>query len=251
MPVFAISDLHLADGGPRDLFAREGRPYAFQAFLDHVAAEKGRLVVLGDLFDAWQCNLSKAVMHYLPLLDRLAAIKTRYVPGNHDCDLAYWSAAGQLRHPFFKRMGPPFLETIGGVRYKFQHGHEADPYNAPDMPGMGRLLTILSAVLADRHAGNRSCEGWFVNVLEKLARFHRWFWGRKSRTVEQIDTLSQAVRRGECDAVVAGHTHQPGHAETHYYNCGCWCAEVDTFVRIEDDGTARVYQWSGSMPFFW
>ena len=56
MPTFCVSDLHLCNRGPRDNFAYNGREARFSDFLDFVAASRGRLIVLGDLFDWWQAN---------------------------------------------------------------------------------------------------------------------------------------------------------------------------------------------------
>ena len=87
MPTYCISDLHLCDKGPRDNFCFNGREARFHKFLDHVETCNGRLIVLGDLFDWWQANLSDSVLAHLPLIDRLATMNAIYVVGNHDCAL--------------------------------------------------------------------------------------------------------------------------------------------------------------------
>ena len=63
----------------------EGREERFYKFLDYVEAEGGQLYVLGDLFDFWQANMSRAVVAYLDLLTRLDKMQAVYVVGNHDC----------------------------------------------------------------------------------------------------------------------------------------------------------------------
>ena len=108
--VFVISDLHMGDGGPRDNFAVGDRSRQLDLFLEMVAARQAELVILGDLFDFWQMNLSRVVTLRLPLLDRLAALNALYVVGNHDADLAYFIGTGLLSHRFFQRMSGP-LET--------------------------------------------------------------------------------------------------------------------------------------------
>ena len=94
MPIFCVSDLHLCDRGYRDNFAVEGREVRFYKFLDYVEAERAQLYVLGDLFDFWQANLSRAVVAYLDLLTRLDKMQAIYVVGNHDCDFigVHWPA---------------------------------------------------------------------------------------------------------------------------------------------------------------
>ena len=84
MNTFAISDLHLCDRGPRDNFSFNGREGRFNRFLDFVERSKGRLLILGDLFDWWQVPMGETILAYLPLLDRLAALGAEWVVGNHD-----------------------------------------------------------------------------------------------------------------------------------------------------------------------
>ncbi len=102
MSVYAISDLHMGDGGPRDNFAYGDREDRIQLFLDFVEDNHGRLVICGDLFELWQSNVSKVLTKRMWLLDRLARMEAVYVLGNHDADLRYF--VGQqhtwLGHPF-------------------------------------------------------------------------------------------------------------------------------------------------------
>ena len=74
MPVFAVSDLHLCERGPRDNFAFENREERFTNFLNMVEAAGGRLLILGDLFDWWKVPVGSAINAYLPLADRLAGM---------------------------------------------------------------------------------------------------------------------------------------------------------------------------------
>ncbi len=136
-PIFVISDLHMGDGGPRDNFPLNNREKELGLFLDYVAGQQAELIVLGDLFEFWQMNLSKIVVKHLPLLDRLAAMNATYVLGNHDADFDHFIGTGFLAHPLFQRMCGPFERQIGGKRFKFMHGHEVDPVNAGDTPGKG------------------------------------------------------------------------------------------------------------------
>ncbi len=79
MPIFCVSDLHLCDRGFRDNFAVEGREARFYKFLDYVEAERGQLYVLGDLFDFWQANMSRAVV--APGVDHLQEGQVRIDAG--------------------------------------------------------------------------------------------------------------------------------------------------------------------------
>jgi predicted phosphodiesterase len=48
--------------------------------------------------------------------------------------------------------------------------------------------------------------------------------------------------------VVYGHTHAPGRIGDYHFNTGSWARVNDTYVKIEDDGTAGVWEWVGTWP---
>ena len=246
MNTFIVSDLHLCDGGPRDRFAYGDRPEHFHSFLNFVEAQRGKLVIAGDLFDLWQCNLSKSVMHYMDLLDCLNEMEAVYIVGNHDVDLLHFVGTDFLNHPFFRRMSGPVVLNDGNLRVKIVHGHEADPYCADDMPGTSRILTTITGLLEDRNGGPMrgkwSVEELWVGTLEKMVSFHARFWGKKPRDVELIDGLKQYVDNGECDIVVGGHTHTPGRKGEWYRNSGSWCSRTNSFAYI-GDGMVQVFDW--------
>ena len=131
-PLYAISDLHMGDGGCRDSFAYGTHEAELMSFLDMVEAVCGRLVICGDLFELWQSNISKVLTKRVWLLDRLDRMKAIYVLGNHDADLRYFLFGERewLNHQFFRRMTDSFSQVIGGRRFHFTHGHAADPYCA-------------------------------------------------------------------------------------------------------------------------
>jgi len=148
---FCISDLHLGDRGPRDNFAVGGREDRLFRFLDHVEHEGGRLLILGDLFEWWQCGIRRTLVAYANLLQRLTDIDAAWILGNHDAaglvvDLDLYAAARlQVRGPF--------VETIGGRKWLFCHGHEGDPFCNQQNPGLGEISAILSGLIEDRNKG--------------------------------------------------------------------------------------------------
>ncbi|MHC4231149.1 MAG: metallophosphoesterase [Planctomycetota bacterium] len=87
--IIVVSDLHIGDGGPRDNFSVDNKEKKFNHFLDYVEQSDTELFVLGDLFDFWQANISRVVIHRLKLLDRLAQMQAVYVVGNHDADFEH------------------------------------------------------------------------------------------------------------------------------------------------------------------
>ncbi len=250
MNQFIVSDLHLVDGGPRDPFAYGDRLAQFNDFLDFVEKHSGRLFLAGDVLDLWRGNFSKATQHYAKLLDRLADMGAIYVVGNHDCDLKYFIGGEQLAHPIFKRLSGPIILDGGRKRIKIQHGHEADVYCAQDMPGMSRIMAIMSGQIEERNGSTvwhgYEIEDLFLGVLEKLVSFHEWFWGKKPRNEELTLGLKTAVDTGNCDIVIGGHTHEPGRIGDWYYNSGSWCTtRPNTFVWINDSNEVQVFDWAG------
>jgi UDP-2,3-diacylglucosamine pyrophosphatase LpxH len=249
MPIFAVSDLHLADRGFRDNFAVEAREARFHEFLDFVEGHDGRLYILGDLFDWWQTNLGNAVMAYLPLIDRLDAIGTRWVVGNHDNALVPLIGSKLMPdHQLFRRSRRAFEETIGGRRFAFLHGHESDPYCRDLNPGTGEITAIISGMLEDRNRGpfghgHHAVEDQFVGTLESALTFWRKLTLQRGRLDEMLEGVEKYRTEREADAVVYGHTHQPGRIGDYHFNTGSWARTNDTFVWIDDEGEAGLWEW--------
>ena len=257
MVTFAVSDLHAADRGPRDNFCYDGREERFNKFLDFVESDKGRLLILGDLFDWWQVPVGSAVMAYLPLLNRLAAMGAVWVVGNHDAALAPLIGTTLMpAHPLFAMACRPFMEEIGGKPFAFLHGHEADPYCSDVNPGTGEITAIISGMLEDRNKGpftrnHHAVEDQFVGTLEGALTLWRTLTFQHGRQAEMVAGVERyRIDRG-ATAVVYGHTHNPGRIEDHHFNTGSWARDHDTFVRIDDDGTAGVWEWVGTWPKPW
>jgi len=252
MPIFCVSDLHLCDRGYRDNFAVEGRETRFYKFLDYVEAEGGQLYVLGDLFDWWQANLSKSVCAYRDLLARLAHTGLSgalWVAGNHDSALTdFIGSEVELRGLELPAMCKAFETTIGGRRFAFLHGHESDPYCRDLNPGMGEVTAIISGLLEERNRGpfdryHRAVEDKFVGTLEGALTLWRKLTLQHGRLDEMLDGVEAWRKEAGADVVVYGHTHEPGHIGDYHFNTGTWARTNDTFVRINYDGLAAVWEW--------
>ena len=272
-PIYIISDLHLGDGGPRDNFAFDEKLDQFNLFLDMVEKEKGRLYILGDLFDFWQGNVGKILMNRKSLLDRFASLEAKYVVGNHDLDLEEFIDSDFLNHPFFERMSGPFIEEIGGRRFKFMHGHEVEPDRNERRPGWGKVLTIIRGIIEDRKGSPMfSAGGGVERVLIGLSKLFMGVWNfavnhfehakyknhdhlfkeeltptQEPHRVPDILKLYELNRRLEgYDVVVAGHTHRPRKIDPWYYNSGCWVGIRNHFLVISPEGNVELYEWNGS-----
>lgn len=256
-PFYAISDLHLGDGGPRDNFAYGTHEKELMSLLDMVEADHGRLVICGDLFELWQSNISKVLTKRVWLLDRLDQMKAIYVLGNHDADLRYFMFGERewLNHPFFRRMTDSFSQVIAGRRFHFTHGHVADPYCAGDTPGLGRITAIYSGLAEDRNGcpmldKYRTVEDKVVGRLESFVSLWNQLRGKPDRFTAINRRLRQLLVQpaNGYDVVVCGHTHFPGRIGDWHFNTGTWAERVNSFVCIDNDGTVSVFDWKSGHP---
>jgi UDP-2,3-diacylglucosamine pyrophosphatase LpxH len=252
MPIFCVSDLHLGDRGFRDNFAVEGREARFHEFLDFVEAEGGHLYILGDLFDWWQVNLSRSIRVYQDLLARLTHVGplgALWVVGNHDNALIHFIGSEiKLQGLEMPAMSRAFEAIIGGRRFAFLHGHESDPYCGDANPGIGEITAIISGLLEDRNRGpfdrhHHAVEDQFVGTLEGALTLWRMLTFQRGRLNEIIDGVEGWRKEAEADAVVYGHTHEPGTIGDYHFNTGSWARTNDTFVRIDEDGQASLWEW--------
>jgi len=273
--IFVISDLHIGDGGVRDNFPLNNRETELSLFLDYVAGQQGELIILGDLFEFWQMNLSRIVMTHMPLLDRLAAMNAAYVLGNHDADLDAFIGTGFLSHPLFQRMCGPFAKEIGGKQFKFMHGHEVDPGNSDDWPEKGRIFCIVAGLFEDKNKSPVYPNGDYVeDDLERIgegllgpwtalaSRISRFFhMGGLGMAAEHLTPAQNADRARELlaryrqdkdangyDVLIAGHTHQPGRIGNWYFNSGTWARKTNSFVEIASTGYSAVFDWIEGRP---
>jgi len=268
--IYVVSDLHLGDGGPRDNFAADNKAQQFSLFLDFVESQNGEILVLGDLFEFWQANISRALKQWMPIVNRLAQLQARYVIGNHDADFEEMIGTGLLSHPFFERMSGPFTQTIGGKVFQFMHGHELDPFNRDGTPGWGRILSILVGIMEDRKGSPLLSAGGFTEKsLLKLSRGFMWLWNMsvnrfeksKNRQIpmdfeasltpaqspEKVKGILALYHQDKLqkgyDVLVAGHTHKADSRGGWYYNSGCWVGLRNHFLRIEPDASVYVCEW--------
>jgi UDP-2,3-diacylglucosamine pyrophosphatase LpxH len=237
--IYCISDVHAADRGTRDNFNVKGREIRFYDFLKWVEQQQAKLYILGDLFDWWQVNFSSSINQYHGLLDKLDAMQSTYVLGNHDNTLMNFVYIDnniiEMPHPFFKRMSKPFVQTIGGRKFAFLHGHEFDPYCNKNNPGIGEIATIIAGMLEDLSngpfIGNLSVEDELKSI------------GSNSRLCDNIQAIEKYRQNNNIDVVIYGHTHTPGNIGNYHYNSGTWARQIDTFTKIDDEGQVSLWQW--------
>lgn len=258
-PQFCVSDLHMGDLGPRDNFAAmsDGKREAeFNAFLDYVESEQGELTIVGDLFELWQGNVSRVLTCRMPLLDRLADMGTRYLLGNHDIDLKYFTASSVgLSHPLFADMRFSHTICVGDKRILLIHGHEQDPYCCNEVPDFGRISAIYTGLKEDRNGGPLSkkyrgttIENQVLGKFFRVSALFRRLRGKPSHSDIMRQAVLTAWRTSNCHALLYGHTHEPGQfvcegRKLPIYNLGTWAEHTNTFARVSENGEISLLDW--------
>lgn len=271
--LFIISDLHIGDGSLRDNLIKDDKHILLHRFLDHVEKQNGVLLILGDLFELWRYKWSAILERWWKLLDRLAAMDVIYVPGNHDELLDTRYHTYRNTHSFLEKLHRPFLKTIGEKRFKFMHGHEADPMINRYWTTLLPALRILSGSLefgsdrclitSDRvsdtllEIAEQLLHGWQILTREFNHAIYAhldfptesWTWLRHPiRTRNMLARFYNHQQSGFYDITVTGHTHHAGHFGNWYYNCGCWTRQVVNYLTISPEGLIEVRNWTPNGP---
>lgn len=271
--IFFVSDLHLADGGPADLF--EGKDADFLAFLDHVAEHGDKLVILGDALDLYVAGSFERVLRaHKKVLRRLKELADEkevfYIAGNHDEEILIFEDL--LNFTVVERLVlPPDVLVL--------HGHEYDAYfKDEESNAWGRFLSIaharfeqfvgspIRAPLAtyDNRANRiahwlayhllRGAELWAASLVRlgfrRQARpWLRWvdFWNRCEQGDMQglFKEVQKRLPELAYKTLVCGHTHQPGVVklgDRTYVNTGTWTRDLTTYV-LWDGATFTCRDW--------
>jgi UDP-2,3-diacylglucosamine pyrophosphatase LpxH len=244
--IYVISDLHLGNKGTRDNFFARGLD-RFYRFLDYVGSNE--LVIAGDAFEWFQCNLSESVMAYRELLERLGCHSgVRWIYGNHDASFTKFLGTGiRLVGINLPRYGLAFESTIGGKRFAFAHGHEFDSSCSSLNPGLGEVTAVLSGMLEDRNNGpnkaGHAIEDNFISALEAPLNLWRHLTLASGRDKEMLDNAELYRIQQKADYLIFGHTHNQGRFGN-CVNCGCWVRNRDGFTKIDDDGNVTMWTWN-------
>lgn len=277
-PVWFVSDLHLGDGTPSDVFF--GKDDLLLALCDRVEAEDALLVVNGDALDLQQAwSLRRIMVAHGPLLGRLSAMardgRLVYVVGNHDHDLTL----------FRDLLAFPVCDALhlGDVAL-VQHGHQFDPYIQRMLdhgqwhtvvhhlverllgtwirPPLGEFYTVSNRVvtwlahkvgLAARGARAIGARVGVDTPLadELLAHLDFFCWTNQGDSMGIFRPALQAATIGPWRMVICGHSHVPGVVRRGgriYANSGSWTFASSQYLRwdghaltCQDWTTGRVY----------
>lgn len=267
--VAIVSDVHLGDGSPGDLFGHKD-----DLFLSVLAREGGAAdvtVVNGDAVDHMQARSARRIEAAHPrVFDALREMARRkpvvYVLGNHE-------DPDDLRRTF------PDFDFVSALRVGddlcITHGHQFDLHWA-DGGGihfMARIHSFLESFFGlPIRQPFRDYDNWLNRIVHRL--FFRYtqglrlygaawkalgrrepydFWQRVDNFWARgqwgdLGCLFQCVQAylengAPWRTLVLGHSHQPGVVRVQdrvYANAGSWALELATYATIVD-GEVRVY----------
>ncbi|MCP4804711.1 MAG: hypothetical protein GY913_00895 [Proteobacteria bacterium] len=262
--VYVISDIHLGDGSPSDIFVAKDR--VLLEFLDQVDKEDATLVVAGDAIDfsqAWMfTNILKAHGKVLGAFSALAGKgRFHYVLGNHDHDLRLYKDV--LRFPVVHG-----IEV--GDHTCILHGYEFDPVIGKDIEAaeyrtkMHHLFeralgTWLRLPLEFHYTWWNRCSFWLFHKAvwfrRRLARFLDSLFDDTRHGRELDETIRywtrcqmgdpasifrpamKALAEGPYETLICGHSHLPGIVDgdegRRYANTGSWTFASSSVLRIE------------------
>ncbi|MBU1178897.1 metallophosphoesterase [Patescibacteria group bacterium] len=234
--ILAVSDLHLCDGGPEDKFC--GNEKNFEKVLNLAEKNNYQIVVLGDLFELWQCNdLEKIIRFYSGLLKRLSELNAIFILGNHDALIAQKLSSGGT---FLNMEVVPEKLIIN--KTLFMHGHRFD----------WTVSLFNRLVFFARIQIETPIEKYFSKSAAKLVKKFNDFWIKKmskfyqeggfSKTKEHYrkKAIKYAESLPEINRIVIGHRHKPDHVlmragnrKIEYYNIGSWVNNRQDYLILD------------------
>ena len=251
--VWFISDLHLGDGTPCDVFF--GKDNHLIALIERVEREGAVLVIAGDAIDfhqAWSfTRVLRAHQELFAALTRLGREgRLFYVIGNHDYDLSLFNELLSFQVCDELHIGREIL---------VRHGWQYDPYLSKSL-GRGHQWSTTIHHLIERYfgtwlriplgefytLGNRFVF-WlghkvylFAHLWETLQRsiggsterpdglkryFDYWAHGNMGDPMGMFRPAYEHLQEGQWRYIVCGHSHVPGvvpGGKGAYINTGSW-----------------------------
>lgn len=193
-----IADLHLDVGEPR----------LVESFVRHLesAASTPRLLVLGDLFDAWVGPAQARMPGAPPVIEALRALTRRgtpvdVVPGNRDflLDASFEAATGARLH------ADGFVGVFRGARTRFVHGDTLCTLDT----GYQRLRRVLRSRPVTWLAPRVPLVVGAA-VARRLRRASTRAVANKPSEEKSIqrDAVVSEARAFDCGTLICGHAHE-------------------------------------------
>jgi UDP-2,3-diacylglucosamine pyrophosphatase LpxH len=251
--IWFISDLHLGDGTPCDVFF--GKDNHLIALIERVEREGAMLVIVGDAIDfhqAWSfTRVLRAHQELFAAMTRLGREgRLYYVIGNHDYDLSLFNELLNFQVCDELQIGRNIL---------VRHGWQYDPYLSKSL-GRGHQWSTTIHHLFERYfrtwlriplgefytLGNRlffwvGHKGLFFaltwqalrtklglgeSMVDSIMRYaDYWARGNMGDSMGIFRPAIQHLREGNWQYIVCGHSHVPGVVpvgDGAYVNTGSW-----------------------------
>ena len=203
-PLFLISDVHAgALSQAEDDFAKR----QFENLTTIVAESKGRLIILGDLFDYWQESGSRTPkplndwLIHLHVLNKFPK-KTILITGNHD----HWAGAALAKYGFDIVRDHAMVTTPNGT-WLLIHGD-----------GLPNADLSLSRKGLNRHFRNPAFNTLFnllplairVSIMRAFSSYRKQRGIDKNEHAQTQLHLSKWLENHDFAGIVYGHTHIKG-----------------------------------------
>jgi UDP-2,3-diacylglucosamine pyrophosphatase LpxH len=262
-PIWFISDLHLGDGTPSDVFF--GKDRHLMALIESIPKE-GVLVVVGDAMDFHQAwTFTRILRAHQPLLSAMSELAKEgrlfYVVGNHDYDISFYKDLLNFRVCDELHIEQRFLVT---------HGYEYDPYIGSDLEGshlatkihhlLERYLnTWIRVPLGEFYTFPNRLLYWTVHKYASMVRLssfigkrfglhgigrkqleHLDYWARTQMgdPMCMFNPIMKRLQEDKWEAIVCGHSHLPGRIEKGgrlYINTGSWTFASSHYALWQND----------------
>lgn len=269
-----ISDLHLGDATPADVFF--GKDRHLIALIERVRAEGATLVIVGDAIDFHQAwTFARVLRAHQELFHELSDLaregRVYYVIGNHDFEITLFTGILNFRVCDELHIGEDILCV---------HGWQYDPYLSRTV-GKGhewsttihhlierylgtwlriplgefytkgnRLMFWLAHKLAIvAHAWSRAMRAlgrpWSARALDDYLDY--WARGNMGDPMGMFRPTWDDLGAGRWKAIVCGHSHLPGVVPNgkggHYVNTGSWTFASSHYVIWDGDGGWTCRDW--------
>ena len=235
---FFISDLHLGDGSKADDFHYTGE---FLGFLDFAKENCEELVIVGDFFELWQCDLDKIIFcHHKVIEGLLSLAKERrfvYIIGNHD------------HVPFVKYIDSSIDVALEyndeKINLHAEHGNQYDVFNRYKDPTLavknrwGRTASYICG-WAERVI-HPDIDEWTakVMVIKNKVPPSSAEYIKRGGDFSEYERAAMALINNGKKIVIFGHTHRAKMVKFKkgiYVNCGAWCGSVKpTYVAVDGE----------------
>lgn len=269
--IWFVSDLHLGDGTPSDVFF--GKDLSLLALLGAAKREGATVVVVGDAIDfaqAW--TFTRILRAHHELLREMSALgregRLYYLVGNHDYDVNLY------REMLLFRV---CHELHVGDRILVQHGYQYDPLIGADIESshfntsvhhfLERYLdTWIRIPLRDFYNLPNRAIFWIAHkiglwsILHDAVRRRFSLPPRQSSIAKQLNYWSRSnmgdsmcmfepvmarLREDRWQYIVCGHSHLPGIVtwkDRAYINTGSWTFAASQYA-VWRDGAFTVQDW--------